>query len=243
MLREKAIAHAYHLREQARGIPVRGRPGDNERRNAYTKVAEAFLASAQEATIFRERSEYYRIAAEAFLVLEDHAQAAKAFEKASKFTEAAQHYRHAGLFDEMVSVIKNHGDAIDPTVRTSLLMSRDIFIFNEEMMEISSYFLSPVFTLTASYAVLQESIVSVSNAEEQLEFARDCDLDIAEVNILVGRGQFFEAADLHIRKTECSTPLKSCSKIRPQRKQCYGHPRACLTLFGMFSPSAYYQLS
>jgi hypothetical protein len=39
-----------------------------------------------------------------------------------------------------------------------------------------------------------------SNAEEQLEFARDCDLDIAEVNILVGRGQFFEAADLHIRE-------------------------------------------
>jgi RNAse (barnase) inhibitor barstar len=39
-----------------------------------------------------------------------------------------------------------------------------------------------------------------SNAEEQLEFARDCDLDIAEVNILVERGQFFEAADLHIRE-------------------------------------------
>jgi hypothetical protein len=29
---------------------------------------------------------------------------------------------------------------------------------------------------------------------------RDCDLDIAEVNILVGRGRFLEAADLHIRE-------------------------------------------
>jgi hypothetical protein len=120
MLREKAIAYAYHLRELARGIPVRSRPGDNERRNAFTKVSEAFLASAQQATIFRERSEYYRIAAEAFLVLEDHAQAAKAFENASKFTEAAQHYRHAGLFDETVSVIKNHGDAVDSTVADKL---------------------------------------------------------------------------------------------------------------------------
>jgi ATP-dependent exoDNAse (exonuclease V) beta subunit len=99
MAREKAIAYAYHLREQARGIPVRSRPGDSERRNAFTKVSDAFLASAEQATMFRERSEYYRIAAEAFLVLEDHARAAKAFEKASKFTEAAQHYRHAGLFD------------------------------------------------------------------------------------------------------------------------------------------------
>jgi hypothetical protein len=120
MPRERAIAYAYHLREQARGIPVRSRPGDNERRNAFTKVSEAFLASAQQATIFRERSEYYRIAAEAFLVLEDHAQAAKAFENASKFTEAAQHYRHAGLFDETVSVIKNHGDAVDSTVADKL---------------------------------------------------------------------------------------------------------------------------
>ncbi len=120
MHREKAIAHAYHLREQARGIPVRNRPGDNERRSAFAKVADAFLASAQEATISRERSEYYRIAAEAFLVLEDHAQAAKAFENASKFTEAAQHYRQAGMFDETVSVIKHHGDAVDPTVADKL---------------------------------------------------------------------------------------------------------------------------
>ena len=39
-----------------------------------------------------------------------------------------------------------------------------------------------------------------SSPEEELEFVRDCDLDIAEVNILISRGQFFEAADLHIRE-------------------------------------------
>jgi hypothetical protein len=33
-----------------------------------------------------------------------------------------------------------------------------------------------------------------------LEFVRDCDLDIAEVRILVERGQYTEAADLHIRE-------------------------------------------
>ena len=120
MPREKAIAYAYHLREKARGVAVRNRPGDNKRRNAYTEVAEAFLASATEATIFRERSEYYRIAAEAFLVLEDHAQAAQAFEKASKFTEAAQHYRRAGMFDETVSVIQSHSNAMDSSVASQL---------------------------------------------------------------------------------------------------------------------------
>ena len=120
MLREKAIAYAYHRREQARGILVRNRPGDSQRRNAYHEVAAAFLKSAREAIIFRERSEYYRIAAEAFLILEDHAKAAQAFEKACKFTEAAQNYRRAGMFDETVSVVQNHGDAMDSSVASQL---------------------------------------------------------------------------------------------------------------------------
>jgi len=121
MRREKAIAYAYHLREQARGIPVRNRAGDSERRNAYVGVAKAFLASAGETgAISRERNEYYRIAAETFLILEDHAQAAQAFEKASKFTEAAQNYRHAGMFDETVAVIKNHGAVMDSSVAEKL---------------------------------------------------------------------------------------------------------------------------
>jgi tetratricopeptide (TPR) repeat protein len=151
MPREKDIAYAYHLREQARGISVRGRPGGNERRNAYTKVAEAFLASAEQATIFRERSEYYRIAAEAFLVLEDHEQAAKAFEKALKFTEAAQHYRHAGSFEEVVSVIKNHGDAMDPTVLDKLTdVSRYYYL---QRGDLKSFFFSRIH-LTISHTDL-----------------------------------------------------------------------------------------
>jgi hypothetical protein len=120
MSREKAVAYAYHLREQARGISARNRPADTERRNAYANVAKAFLISAQETALPSERIEYYRIAAEAFLILEDHAQAAHAFEKASKFTEAAQNYRIAGMFDETVSIIQNHGDAMDSSVAEKL---------------------------------------------------------------------------------------------------------------------------
>ncbi|KAH8984683.1 hypothetical protein EDB92DRAFT_2117026 [Lactarius akahatsu] len=180
MPREKAIAHAYHLREQARGIPVRNRPGDDTRWNAYSKVAGAFMASAQEATILRERSEYYRIAAEAYLVLEDHAKAAYAFEQASKFTEAAQNYRLAEKFDETVSVIQNHGNAMDPSVVSQLTdVARYYYLQRGDLKKASGLFSGP---------------------EEELEFVRDCDLDIAEVNILVGGGRFREAADLHIRE-------------------------------------------
>lgn len=145
MAREQAIAYAYHLREQARGIPVRNRPGDNERRDAYTKVAEAFLTSGQEATIFRERGEYYRIAAEAFLVLEDHAQAARAFEKGLKFTEAAQHYRQAGMFDETVSVIKNHRNSMDSSVADKLIDVARYFYFQRGDLKCVPFSPSPYY--------------------------------------------------------------------------------------------------
>jgi tetratricopeptide (TPR) repeat protein len=132
MSREKAIAYAYHLREQARGIPVRNRAGHSERRNAYDKVAKAFLASAGEMGVTsRERSEYYRVAAEAFVILEDHAQAAGAFEKATKFTEAAQNYRRAGMFDETVAVIRNHCAVMDSSVAKTLTNVARYYYFEQ----------------------------------------------------------------------------------------------------------------
>jgi tetratricopeptide (TPR) repeat protein len=154
MQREKAIACAYHLREKARGIPVRNRPGDSQRRNAYAEVAAAFLASAQEATILRERNEYYRIAAEAFLVLEDYAQAAKAFEKASKFTEAAQNYRHAGMFDETVSVIQNHSNVMDSSVASQLMdVARYYYLQRGDLKCVPFHY----FPITARHNCPQES--------------------------------------------------------------------------------------
>ena len=120
MPHETAIAYAYYLLKKAHGIPVRNCATDNERRSVHAKVAKSFLASARETTILHEQNIYYHITAEAFVVLEDHTHAAQAFEKASKFMEAAQHYRLAGMFDETVSVIKNHGDAMDCSVTEKL---------------------------------------------------------------------------------------------------------------------------
>ena len=147
MPREKAIAYAYHLREQARGIPVRHRAGDNERRKAYGNVAKAFLTSAGETgATSRERSEYYRLAAEAFLSLHDHAQAAQAYEKASKFTEAAQNYRHAGMFDKTVSVIKNYGAVMDTSVAERLTDVARYYYFERGDFEYVLLFYPPLAT-------------------------------------------------------------------------------------------------
>jgi uncharacterized protein YifE (UPF0438 family) len=62
--------------------------------------------------------------------------------------------------------------------------------------------------------VFRKASCLFSDAEEQLEFARDCDLDIAEVNILVERGQYFEAADLHIRENRTLDAVEVLLKNR-----------------------------
>ena len=58
----------------------------------------------------------------------------------------------------------------------------------------------PMLFLLSLTLVFRKASCLFSDAEEELEFVRDCDLDIAEVHILVQRGQFLEAADLHIRE-------------------------------------------
>lgn len=66
--------------------------------------------------------------------------------------------------------------------------------------------------------VFRKASCLFSNAEEQLEFARDCDLDIAEVTILVERGQYFEAADLHIRENRMLDAVEVLLKNRTSKE-------------------------
>ncbi|KAI0258666.1 hypothetical protein BC834DRAFT_835038 [Gloeopeniophorella convolvens] len=206
MPREKAISHAYSLREQARGIP-QNRSGNNARHDAYAMVAKAFMVSARDATIVRERTEYFRIAAEAYLVLEDHAKAAHAYEQGSRFTEAAQHYRKAGMFDNAVSVIKNHGSAMDASVASKLTdVARYFYLQRGELKKASALF---------------------SDVEEELEFVRDCDLDVAEVNILVEQGKFSDAADLHIREDR---PLEAVEVLLRDKASRTAAERAANTM-------------
>jgi hypothetical protein len=66
--------------------------------------------------------------------------------------------------------------------------------------------------------VFRKASCLFSDADEQLEFARDCDLDIAEVNILVERGQYFEAADLHIRENRILDAVEVLLKNRTSKE-------------------------
>ena len=69
------------------------------------------------------------------------------------------------------------------------------------------------------------------NAEEELEFVRDCDLDIAEVKILVERGRYMEAADLHIRENRMLDAVEVLLKDKRSKEAIH---RASQSMLGAF---------
>ena len=104
-VREKAVAHAYYLREVARTTPV-SRGDTISQAAAFVTAAEAFIASAQAA--ITEQKAYYRIAAQCYVDSGDDYKAARAYALATEYTLAAQHYRKAGKFEDAVDVIRQH---------------------------------------------------------------------------------------------------------------------------------------
>ena len=134
--REKDVACAYHLREQARMKPTIPRPADiSSRLKAYVAAAEAFIGSAKAAAHTKERLAYYRIAAECFADVESHSAAAQTFLLASEYTRAAQHYRKAGLFDEAVAVIRAHREDIPAAVSDKIIHVAKIHYFTKDRLK------------------------------------------------------------------------------------------------------------
>jgi len=75
-----------------------------------------------------------------------------------------------------------------------------------------------------------------SDTEEELEFVRDCDLDIAEVNILVERGQFLEAANLHIRENRMLDAVEVLLKDKASKEASLRASQSLLgALWGVLS--------
>ena len=60
---------------------------------------------------------------------------------------------------------------------------------------------------------------------------RDCDLDVAEVKILVERGKYMEAADLHIRENRMLDAVEVLLKDKSSKDAIH---RASQSLLGAF---------
>ncbi|KAG5636543.1 hypothetical protein H0H81_007673 [Sphagnurus paluster] len=177
MPRAMAISNAYYLREQARKSPL----GDSrrirdERNNAFTRAAEAFLICTNDPS--KNRSVYFRRAAECFEAGADNLRAAHTYVDAHEYDAAAKLYRKLGLFDEAVAIIKANEEHMHSDVVESIKDVARLYYFREDK--------------------LQKARELFSTDEEELEYLEDLDLDVARAEVLVSLGRPAEAAELHL---------------------------------------------
>ncbi|KAI0089831.1 hypothetical protein BDY19DRAFT_992789 [Irpex rosettiformis] len=114
MPREKDIAGAYHLREAAQRTPRSQNTVLNPREQAFHAAAEAFFLCAGLSPSRKERLAYYRIAAECYLEASELKKAAEAYILTEDHTQAAQVFRQGGLFDEAIDTIDQYKEQIQP---------------------------------------------------------------------------------------------------------------------------------
>lgn len=129
LAREKAVAHAYHLREVARSTAVT-KSAAAARAIAYITAAEAFCVSAQEAVT--EKRAYYRIAAECYVQSGDDYKGAQAYVNATEYTLAASHFRKAGKFDDAVEIIMIHREQVAEDVAEKITDVSRLYYLREK---------------------------------------------------------------------------------------------------------------
>ncbi|KAH8101588.1 hypothetical protein BXZ70DRAFT_933981 [Cristinia sonorae] len=173
--RERNIAEAYHLRHQARS---KTHASDGARKEAFLATAQAFLGSARAGGNTSDAQSYYRIAAECFVVCEEHGDAAKAFLSASDYTQSAQHYRKAGMFDEAVNVVQTNKENIAASAAEKILDIAKIHYFTQDKIE--------------------QATQLFDDLDQAMKFMEEYEFDVARADLLERAGHFSEAAELHL---------------------------------------------
>lgn len=127
--RETRVAYAYYLREQARGMRSDTRANHKARNEAYLATAQAFMTCGHEA--IKERTEYFRIAGKSYLAVEDIPKAAGAYVLSGDFTQGAQLYRKAGMFEQAVALLHGHKEEVNGAVAERIMNISRLHYFNK----------------------------------------------------------------------------------------------------------------
>ncbi|KAI0656844.1 hypothetical protein C8Q70DRAFT_1158814, partial [Cubamyces menziesii] len=172
--REKAVAHAYHLREVARSALTKGNAA--ARTNAYNAAARAFMTSAQKAVT--ERRAYYRIAAECYIQSGDDYRAAQAYQNAGEYNLAASHFRKAGKFEEAVEIVRLHKPQMSASIADSIVEVSKLYFLREKR--------------------IRKARELFETDEEILEYMDDYGLGVARASYLEELGRYEDAADIYL---------------------------------------------
>ncbi|KAH9949529.1 hypothetical protein B0H21DRAFT_728406 [Amylocystis lapponica] len=174
--REKAVAYAYWLREQARSSPVNPSRSGTSQSKAFALAANAFWKSADEAVM--EKLTYFRISAECYVSSGDDGNAAKAYYRAGEFDLAAQHYRKIGMFDEAVAVVKLHHEAMDSVITKNIVDVSKLFYLRDHK--------------------LKQARDLFESDKEALDYMDDYGFDMSRASYLEELGRPAEAAEVHL---------------------------------------------
>lgn len=117
---EKLVALAFLLREQANALPLDQRGAVAARLAAFVKAADAFIAAVPGA-VAQEKIAYHRNAGECYENGRELGKAGRAYLDAEQFELSAKAFRKAGMFDEAVDVVHQHGNRMDQDVARSIL--------------------------------------------------------------------------------------------------------------------------
>lgn len=133
LYREKAVAHAYFLRETARTVLDDSRETPGKRSQAFAIAAEAFARCAEKD--HTDKLTYYRIAAECYVLSGDDLRGAEAYLCAAEYTLSALHFRKAGRFDEAIQVVTAYRDNMDAEVVNNVVGVSKLFYLKNAQIE------------------------------------------------------------------------------------------------------------
>ncbi|TDL19417.1 hypothetical protein BD410DRAFT_842137 [Rickenella mellea] len=206
---ETAVAKAYHLRDKANMTFDDG----FDARNDFITAGRAFLECAQMPQS-QESLEHFCLAGECFAKGGHHGSAASAYLQAKEFTLSAQQYRDAGLFDDVVKVIRDHTDEVDAEIADKLLnVARFHYLHRKELGKAKSLF---------------------KTVEDELEFAEENELDDARTEVLKSDGRFVDAAEAHLGEGQYLKALDIMQQIHLEDKAVFGKKMAHLVLKGLW---------
>jgi tetratricopeptide (TPR) repeat protein len=135
MPHEAAVSHAYHLREEASGMPQNHRHEIAARRTAFLQVAATFLGCARNERAKNAAEIYFRRAGECFEDAGDFNQAIDAYNHAKYFSRVAELYRDMGKIDQAVATVKNYDRDINPNVSQRVISVARLLYFKKGQFE------------------------------------------------------------------------------------------------------------
>ncbi|PCH33059.1 hypothetical protein WOLCODRAFT_14494 [Wolfiporia cocos MD-104 SS10] len=205
--KKKAIAKAYYLRHRASIGPLQSQ----SQSTAFLAAANAFQQCAQDESLEKERTVYFRIAAECFESGGDDERAASSYYCAGDYASAAKLYLKRSKFDHALDVIKNHRQRIPTDVVDRVLGVLRIVYLREE-----------------NFDKAKETCQShEESSEELLTFAEEYGLDSARTKLLTNMSRINEAADLYLEEGRALDAIRLLKQNAQDTDSAY-HTSQCL---------------